>query len=274
MNIIYALCLLTWMPFASALPWPVLNELAIRSCDNTVTRPCATNVFYESTGTHWTDVQPVVPPPTELTITAYGVGCRNGDAVSGFRDCVWARDPYAPRVFKCKLVGDGSWRLTADSSCTSNLAWGPNGGVSPGSACIVFGAPLDGIGGARYNSILTPMGAVSALQAANGGNRFCVKALPPNTRCEVNLGSAILDHGVMGTYASSVRSLSGSVDCGDAPLITIVGGNDLILGAGVKTRLSTMMVGNRTINISSELTTSGAAPSSYMASTVLVVSPW
>jgi hypothetical protein len=123
-------------------------------------------------------------------------------------------------------------------------------------------------------NLYTPYGVISALSAANGGDRFCQKPLPPGVTCDIQLPNPVLDHGVMVPTARSVRKINGTVDCGANPKITFVGGGDLNIAAGIHTKLTALLTNESRLEISSDLTTTNAPAGEHQGSTILVVSPW
>lgn len=280
-RILFLICITwacIWVPHSAAITWPMIDRVVITSCNDSPEFSCASDVYYSGSGSVLRQINDVMPPPPRLkyatNIYPWGIHCGKGKRESSFTSCEWTLINHSPVLISaCWTAGDGSWTLDRGVTCATGTTWGSHSGAGPGAECVVFGlAPSPGA--TSVSRIETPMGILDAHQVANSGNSFCVKPLPPSTRCELNLGGSTLAHGVVGTHASSMVSLSGSVDCGGAPSITFVGGNVLILGTGVKTRLSAVMVNRNTITIRSELTTSGAEPRSYQASTILVVSPW
>jgi hypothetical protein len=115
---------------------------------------------------------------------------------------------------------------------------------------------------------------INAYSAANGGDRFCQKPLPPGVACDIQLPNPLLDHGVMVPTARSVRKINGTVDCGTKPKITFVGGDELNIAAGIHTKLTALLTNESRLEISSELTTTNAAAGEHQGSTTLIVSPW
>ncbi|MES3574238.1 hypothetical protein [Enterobacter cloacae] len=136
---------------------------------------------------------------------------------------------------------------------------------------MLFGILVGGIGGLLH----TPMGAMDATTAANSGNRFCVKPLPPATKCDLQLNDTILDHGVLTPNASSTASVTGVIDCGRKPVVEFVGGADYTIAPGVNGALNANV--DTTLNkitINSRVTTVNASGGDYSASKVITVSPW
>ncbi len=273
---LWVVCLCFWSYSGDAFSynWPVVLNSVITSCDDGPVYPCSKNVYFAGYTTWMSVPASAVPPYNGMEVYPWVIACQQGDRESGFSGCVWTRSHGPGRISLCRLHSPGSWQLEWGSHCTITTSWGPSGGSGSGGSCVVFGMTY-------YDSqfdqtyITTPMGTLGANQVANGGNRYCIKPLPPSVKCELNLGSGTVDHGIVMPSSTTVRSITGSVDCGENPSITFFGmGDNLDLGAGVKARLAAVMVNSKTINISSTLTTSGAEPRSYQASTILVVSPW
>ncbi|MGQ8776659.1 hypothetical protein ACUTQ5_20140 [Serratia sp. NA_112.1] len=125
-------------------------------------------------------------------------------------------------------------------------------------------------------TLSTPLGVLDATVVANAGNAYCVKALPPNVKCEINLPSEI-DHGVIfeGEAGFSRRFIDGVVDCGRAPVVAVVGRSDIELATGVSVKVSASMMSNTQLRVQSDMDIkSNAAPGEYFASVVIAVSPY
>ncbi|WP_342901651.1 hypothetical protein [Enterobacter cloacae] len=116
---------------------------------------------------------------------------------------------------------------------------------------------------------------MDATTAANSGNRFCVKPLPPATKCDLQLKDTILDHGVLTPNESSSASVTGVIECGQKPVVEFVGGADFTIAPGVNAALNANV--DTTLNkitINSRVTTVNASGGNYSASKVITVSPW
>jgi hypothetical protein len=123
--------------------------------------------------------------------------------------------------------------------------------------------------------LYTPMGVIDATTAANSGNRFCVKPLPPAIKCDLQLKDTILDHGVLTSNESSDASVTGVIDCGRKPVVEFLGGADYTIAPGVNGALNANV--DTTLNkitINSRVTTVNARGGDYSASKVIIVSPW
>lgn len=119
------------------------------------------------------------------------------------------------------------------------------------------------------------MGAMDATTAANSGNRFCVKPLPPATKCDIQLNDTVLDHGVLTLNASSSASVSGVIECGQKPVVEFVGGADFLIAPGVNASLNANVeTASNKIKINSRLTITNANGGDYSVSKVITVSPW
>ncbi len=271
------LILLLFLPSISTLgsPWPHLSNPKIASGDHSSQGPYSRNVSYSHSGTVLLDVQPVYTPYTNSSpIEAYGVHCQSGSKYPGyerpFSSCTWDKSSgqHSPKMTgKCQTIA-GSWRLTPDSNCSTSYSWGNHSGAGPGGECVMFGIYYSPA------TIATPMGAINATTAANSGNAFCQKPLPPNITCDISLTDSVLDHGLMTTTGSHTTSVSGEISCGEAPIVEIVGGNDISLGNGVSTKLDIKTLGSKQIVIYSNMTTVNAEAGDYIASRVVTVSPW
>lgn len=266
----YAVLSLPWAA-CYAVSWPQVTNPRITQCETGIS-PCSSLVYYAHDGTSFADVQPVIPAPRTGQVLAYGVHCDAGSRIpgheQGFSGCDWAMPSmHAPIVSSCSVSDVRTWRLSP-SACNSTTIWGGHIGAGPGGECVLFGILDNGI-------LYTPHGVISASEAANGGNRFCVKPLPPSVQCELRLNDTVLDHGVMAPSATSEVSVQGTVDCGLKPVVEVVGGTDLPLGPGVSAIINTSVDNDsRTLRVRSQLTTVNAKAQEYSGSRVITVSPW
>lgn len=262
---------------SNATPWPYVNNPRITACGNSVTEgACAQRVEYASDGVIFYDIVPSVPPAQNLgtRIGAFGMHCATGSSLEGrpFAGCFWVR-PHTRHnpvmVGKCELKNRDSWELTADSTCTTG-AWGRHSGAGPGGECVIFAqdGPASGV-----TTLYTPFGVLDADTVANSGNRFCQKALPPGVTCDLIMPESI-DHGSMPTRGNGSVTVRGSVDCGTNPVVTIVGGGEVDVGVGVKSRISTRLLSDTTVALTSDLTVTDAAPGEYRGAFVVRVSPY
>lgn len=263
---------------ASAVPWPILDNPRIESCNGTAS-PCSSSVYYSHSGAVMVNVNAVGAPvggQLGTRVEALGVHCEYGNALNGvlpFRKCSWSpASGHAPKtVGKCELRGLNSWELTSDSSCSVESTWGPHSGAGPGGECVIF------TNYAWYQSpngaVATPWGMVTAEQAANSGNRFCSKPLPPNVQCELKLPS-LIDHGTLGGGDSSKREDDGELNCGRTPKIDVLVNGDSDTG-GVRIRASPVVVNPTTVRIVSEISVGpSAVPGEHSATYVFVASPY
>lgn len=263
-----------WVCDANAIRWPSLSDPIIMTCDP---KTCSSNVWYYHSGTVFYEQPELIKPPsvTSLDIRTYGIHCKSGSKLPGyespFSGCDWATGSakHAPYVrTECKRISNESWELTNSSTCATDTSYGPHSGAGPGGECALFGI-LEG------NILYTPMGALDAATAANSGNRFCVKPLPPASKCNLQLNDTILDHGVLTPNASSTASVTGVIDCGEKPVVEFVGGADYTIAPGVNGALNANVdtILNK-ITITSRVTTVNASGGDYSASKVITVSPW
>lgn len=276
MRLMITIALLGLTSDACAAPWPVLSNPQITRCG---TSSCTTDVYYSNGGVYMVDIPGVGTPAGGsggTNVIAIGVHCAEGNAMTGdlpFRRCGWEKaTAHAPNnLGKCTLRGLGSWELTADSNCSVEATWGGHMGAGPGGECVVFSnsAPR----GFDFNPVNTPWGWITAEQAANSGNRFCAKPLPPNVRCELRLPS-VIDHGVVLVGESSKREDDGEIDCGRTPKIDVLVNGDRDTG-GVRITAAPVVVNATTVRIVSEIrVSSSAVPGEHNAAYVFVASPY
>lgn len=265
-----------WAYDAQAIRWPSLSDPEITSCSNQNTT-CAGSVYYKHSGTVFLDQPELIKPPnvTSRNIRAYGIHCESGSKLPGyerpFSSCHWdvtSVSTHAPVTRDCTRESTASWELSPSSTCTTNLTWGGHSGAGPGGECVLFGIMVGGM-------LHTPMGAMDAHTAANSGNRFCVKPLPPATKCDIQLNDTVLDHGVLTPNASSTASVSGVIECGQKPVVEFVGGADFMVAPGVNASLNANVeTTSNKIIVNSRLTTANASGGDYSVSKVITVSPW
>lgn len=260
---------------AHAIRWPSLSEPVITSCiaQNTT---CHTAVYYQHNGTVFLEQPELIKPPPFLTnraIRTYGIHCNSGSKIPGyempFSSCSWdVSSVHAPNATNCILESTTSWKLSTSSTCTTVLKWGGHSGAGPGGECVLFGI-MEGI------VLHTPMGTMDATTAANSGNRFCVKPLPPATKCDLQLNDTTLDHGSLTPNGSSTASVTGVIECGQKPVVDFVGGADFIIAPGINVALNANVdTASNKISINSRLTTTNASGGDYSISKVITVSPW
>ncbi|RTF37946.1 hypothetical protein D9B83_12750 [Serratia marcescens] len=279
MRLIITLALFMFVREGGAVPWPVLMDPKIVSCDDQYKNPCSANVQYYSAGVMMIDVLAVGQPNAAKTGTLVhpvGVHCNTGNALVGnlpFKNCKWLSDDThrPPLVGKCELKSPNSWTLTSDSDCSvrSTLLWG-HYGAGPGGECVVF---TNTIYPQAQGVVNTPWGAITATQAANSGNRFCSKPLPPNVTCELDLPN-IIDHGEVRAGDSSKRVDEGQIKCGLTPKIDVLVNGDRDT-EGVRISTTPLIVNPTTVRITTEITVSNSAVAGeHSATYVFVASPY
>ncbi|CAI1016639.1 Uncharacterised protein [Serratia marcescens] len=261
---------------ALSAPWPFVDNPRIVSCKNHwLHGECSDQVVYGSDGVVFVDIVPVGrPDPARGTqIRAVGMHCDYGSMLTGqpFGGCRWG--PPGTRHYpwvtgKCELINTDSWELTADSTCATGQ-WTQHIGAGPGGECVIFTQQPPGI----TATMNTPFGVLDAETVANSGNRFCQKALPPSVQCDLDIPT-IIDHHTLPQQGSDSVTVFGSIACGAKPVVEIVGGSVVVLGVGVKSRLSTNVTSATTVTMTSDLTVTNAAPGEYRGSAVVRVSPY
>lgn len=212
---------------------------------------------------------PVVPNRGNGRLEGWGVHCNVGDALTGksFSGCSWQQYAHAPELNNCNVI-PGTWDLAPGSTCTTTPTWGPHSGAAPGGECVMFGMKIG-------NIVVTPYGEYDATQAANGGNRFCIKPLPPSVACDIVLPPTI-DHGDIRPGTFDQKYVDGSVNCGSNPVINIIGGPRIKLAPGVESVVNADLLSSSTqLRVKSDLTVEPSAkPGGYSSSIVVVVSPY
>lgn len=276
----YNLCLIILIGVfaneSNATPWPYVNNPRITSCKATAAEGACSEAQYASDGVIFYDIVPSVPPARHLVtrIGAYGMHCEHGSSLEGrpFSGCLWVPQPVTRHnpvmVGKCELKNNSSWELTADSTCETGT-WGVHVGAGPGGECVIFAQRGTQMG----KSLYTPFGVLDADTVANSGNRFCQKALPPGVTCDLIMPDSI-DHGSMPTRGNGSVTVRGSVNCGTNPVIAVVGGGEVDVGVGVKSRISTRLLSDTTLALTSDLTVTDAAPGEYRGAFVVRVAPY
>ncbi|AXK22906.1 Putative membrane protein [Serratia marcescens] len=278
MRLIIALALFVYIPVGGAIPWPILLDPKIDRCSGPVSNPCSSSVSYTVAGVIMTDVLPVGPSNpgnTGKRVYPVGVHCQTGNALVGklpFGTCTWRNDlAHRPQLLgKCELRDPNSWVLTSDSDCSVQSAWSGHSGAGPGGECVVFTNSTSVVGGGVVN---TPWGGLTAMQAANSGNRFCSKPLPPNVTCELDLPN-IIDHGEIRAGDSSKRVDEGQINCGLTPKIEVLVNGDRDT-EGVRISTTPLIVNPTTVRITTEITVSNSAVAGeHSATYVFVASPY
>lgn len=256
---------------AHAIRYPMLVDAKITSCTNgTGALPCTMTVMYAGSSQVLDIVGGGNPPPRQATpISAYGVHCAIGDGATGkpFSQCSWDIGGHAPRTQDCK-TGAGTWDV-GGSSCNTAPTWGHHNGAGPGGECVLFG-----IVDSAKTVLNTPFGPITAVAAANGGNRFCIKPLPPSIVCEVTLPPSI-DHGAVITGTEDRKFIDGVINCGNGPIVNVVGGSDIELANGVKTKISSSITSGTHLRLQSDMSVkSNAKPGAYSTAIIVAVSPY
>jgi hypothetical protein len=253
-----------------AIPFPTMTHVEITSCKNSPLGECTDSVYYAGTSEILEMGTPVTLPTSKL-VRAVGVHCARGDKSKGipYSLCSWVIGGHAPRTTDCTLKSLSSWELTPTSTCSTAPTWGTHSGAAPGGECVMFGNFSTG-----DVMLLTPYGHHTAESVANGGNRFCIKPLPPGTACDVVL-PPIIDHGSMVTGTRDTKYIDGKVDCGQSTVVNVVGSPNITLAPGVSTKISTSMSTATDLRIQSDMNVEASALSGdYSASVIIAVSPY
>lgn len=260
------------LPMAGhAILYPQLQDPKITSC---LDESCTNGVRYSGVTVVTEQGLPSYAGTYFLTIYSFGVHCDKGDIQQGFSGCHWTggsaggnKNTHSPRPTSDCLYDTRTWKIvTSNSKCTFETSWGPHTGAAPGGECVIYGS-LQG------TSVLTPWGFIDPTTAANGGNRYCAKPLPPSVTCHVDL-PPVIDHGDITTGRSDSKQITGVIQCGSKPAVTIVGGDEVVLAPGVVANLNATVPTVDRLLLKSELTTQPTAvPGVYSASRVVVVSP-
>lgn len=265
---------------ADAVKWPTVEGLRITRCQSgnwqgTVGH-CSQEVYYQASGT---TVMVDAPNRSDSgldkkEVELFGIHCYN--SLNGrFYSCNWNRDyvhtPLSMIGSKCETTSGGSWVLTSASTCRYNSReFGPHYGAGPGGECMMFGKSYS----AEPTTISTPWGDLSAETVANSGSAYCIKPVVPSVKCEISVpGDGVLHHTKITPSQSDVLTLSGELNCGGKPKVTIVGGGNLILGKGVTVDLSVSEIQATRFTLTSSLRTNNAEPGEYRTAVVLVASP-
>lgn len=281
----------------SAIPWPSITGSKIESCTDVNTDlpggACNYNVVVTNTGTVFSDIQPVgkpdlplVPNPPEgsyfyeqnVNIVAWGLICRKGSKIDKipYRDCKFlpsddlTRD--APKMAgKCRLISNQSWELTPDSDCSVEPFYKTAYSYSDfksGGECAVFAQnQVEG----NTRALNTPFGILNPDLVANGYGSFCAKVLPFDQVCDIDF-PPVIDHGIVPPNGNFVASVTGSVNCGKNPVINIIGGNELLIAPGVKTKLD-INLQNNSATLTSNLTLNNAQAGQYLGNLIVVATP-
>lgn len=255
---------------------PVLVDPVISKCTGGIEGPCSAQVYYTASGTQLVDIPEIgKPDPTKGTeLAAVGIHCDRGSQITGkpFSVCNFfhGAPSHTPEITNCHLKDTTSWELTTTSTCSlTRSTWGQHTGAGPGGECIIFIQKSSGFA-PNYPTI---HGLLNATTAANSGNRFCQKAVPPTVPCDITLPGDI-DHGVIGPNANSKISIDGLLNCGTDPKVAVLGGDRLQLATGVYSHVTVRTSGANAIRVTSDLTARGGAIGVHAASVVVIVSPY
>lgn len=272
-------CLLvTAMLFISSLCTAALHprimDPRISKCGNHSPLTCNWFVSYSSSGTDTIEISPLAPPVPSggLELQTIGVHCENGSSLLGlpFTDCVYKDDrTHAPPATGCRLITSHGWDLDPNYTCSTETSWGGHQGAGPGGECVLFVQK----GQWTPSSAFTIYGVLGATLVANSGSRFCQKPLPPSVDCNVNIPSE-LDHRTIAPTGSSTVTVSGTVECGMSPKVSIVGGGVLELAPGLTANISAQIDGPNTVNLTSKLHAVSAPAGEHRGSVVMLVSPY
>ncbi|MDT3253743.1 hypothetical protein QZQ97_22785 [Serratia sp. root2] len=123
------------------------------------------------------------------------------------------------------------------------------------------------------NIIYTIYGTLTPDMIANAGNTFCQKPPPPGQTCAITVPS-VIDHELIKTTDHSVVAIDGTVNCGAAPLLEIIGGGKINLAPGLYTLITPEMIGEDRIRLTSTLTAIKAEPGDYAGIAIVIASPY
>lgn len=250
----------------AAIPWPVIISERITYCSDEPDNPCSQAVKYAGTiGLEM--ITPLMDPagPSKDRPKWWGIHCKYGNAMTNtpFSDCNWTSDiqhaPSTPQV-----IIDRYWNLIRGDFYTGDYSFGSHWGAGPGGECRLFGV--------MYGSqLLTPKGIFNANTVANSGGGVCIKAVPPNYRCEINAPSEIKH--TIATIGSKTINASGSINCGSKPKIYIIGGSEIKLAPGLTESLKITVNGNSLL-LTSTVNSNRSKPGIYKGTHIINVSPW
>lgn len=256
-----------------AIVFPTLISAQITSCEDGSKGPCSQYVEYSGTVAMIEIGIPQTKAVEGLPLAPFGIHCDDGFPPGNFTGCIWAptRD-HSPSMSNCNLAhpNTGDWTIANPERCSFGSTWGKHTGAQPGGECVMFGQ--GNMSSAGTPTITTPTGVYDATVAANAGNRFCIKAQPPELVCEMSIPPEI-DHGEMPINGQDVVTITGSVNCGGSPVATIVGGGNLNLAKGVSTQVQAAITQTGQLVVTSNLTILGAEPGAYSSNVIIVVSP-
>jgi hypothetical protein len=123
------------------------------------------------------------------------------------------------------------------------------------------------------SSATTIYGVVDPTTVANAGDLFCQKPLPPFVNCDVNLPSEI-DHRTIAPTGSSKVTVSGTIECGMSPKVSVMGGGVLELAPGLTANVTAQIDGPNAVNLTSKLEAISAPAGEHRGAVVVLVSPY
>lgn len=257
---------------AGATKWPIIPGGKITRCSDKL----CTNVAYVWEPTAFTD-NPVqersIPGISTKKIGIVGIHC-SGGSPGNFNGCFFLESEgtglnhFPNLISKCETISGSSWELTPDSTCETKNKSGGHDGARPGAECALFGIKSGAI-------LYTPFGDLTASQVANDrSNLYCVKPIAPNVECKLEtVGEPVIDHGTVNAGAVSVKTKELQIDCGENPVINVVGGTKVSVGGGMYSELKVGTVNNGIIELTSTINTAGAEAGTYQGSAVIAVQP-
>lgn len=273
-GVLLATAIGTACPAANAVLWPFVTEIQAVDCKRNKNYECG---IYRLKGrAEYLEIgRPPGLRPNGRNAEWWGIHCGTGSRATGepYSGCSFEPNSHGPSnwlVCKFHNKGDlGDWEL---DKCVVPPTWewgGTHQGADIGGECSVFGVAKT----SGATDVYTPSGILNATAVANAGSGLCVKPVPPTIPCSIGNISDI-DHGAVGPDSTSVESTTVAVACGATPVVQLVGGTDIVLAAGVTSRLSAQMVTATTLRVESRLTVLGGKPGQYSASKIVVVSPY
>lgn len=257
---------------AGATKWPIIPGGKITRCNDS----SCTIVEYVWEPTAFTN-NPVqersIPGVNTKKIGIVGVHCSVGFPGS-FSGCLFYENEGASLnhfpmlISKCETISETSWELTPDSTCETRNKSGGHSGARPGAECALFGIKSGAI-------LYTPFGELTASQVANDtGNLYCAKPIAPNVECKLEtVGEPVIDHGTVNAGAVSIKIKELQIDCGENPVINVVGGTKVSVGGGMYSELKVGAVNNGIAELTSTINTAGAEAGTYQGSAVITVQP-
>lgn len=249
-----------------AVLWPVVTESEITTCKDQAGKPCSTNVYYRGVVSILDLGVATHPPANTRGAAMHGIHC--DWTINGVHSgCTWGdNNRHRPKMSGCELSRNGAWLFENVPKCQFLPTWGPHSGAGPGAECSMVGVPVGN------SSLSTPFGVFDATTVANAGSTYCVKSLPPNTPCKIDVLPE-LRHGTLPPDTVDTRTVVTRMDCGASPTVSLMGASELRLGQGLAAKLFVSAEGTNTVKVTSTLTAVGAPPGSYHGDAVIVVAP-